>query len=143
MAVEDKRNCVGYKFWKIMLLFSSKPVTFPSLPKIMTKIYRRIILPDHFIASRDSSVGSVCIATRRLAGWPRSRGSIFLFCIISRPAVGPAQPPIQWVPPLRRAVYREVKRHGRKADHSGPSSAEVKNGVTIPPLPHTSSRCGA
>jgi hypothetical protein len=32
-----------------------------------------------------------------------------------------------------------VKRPGRESDHSLPSSAEVKNGGAIPPLPHTSS----
>jgi hypothetical protein len=36
-----------------------------------------------------------------------------------------------------------VKRLGREADHSPPSNAEVKNCVAIPPLPHTSSCCGA
>jgi hypothetical protein len=32
-----------------------------------------------------------------------------------------------------------VKMSGFPADHSPPSSAEVKNGVAISPLPHTSS----
>jgi hypothetical protein len=32
-----------------------------------------------------------------------------------------------------------VKRPGREADHSPLSSAEVKNGGAIPPLPHMSS----
>jgi hypothetical protein len=32
-----------------------------------------------------------------------------------------------------------VKRQGHEADHSSPSSAEVKNGGAIPPLPHMSS----
>jgi hypothetical protein len=36
-----------------------------------------------------------------------------------------------------------VKRLRREADHSPPSSAEVKNGGSIPPLPHTSSWRGA
>jgi hypothetical protein len=31
-----------------------------------------------------------------------------------------------------------VKLPEREADHSPPSSAQVKNGGTIPPLPHTS-----
>jgi hypothetical protein len=31
------------------------------------------------------------------------------------------------------------KRPGREADHPPPASAEVKNGGTIPPLPHKSS----
>jgi hypothetical protein len=37
--------------------------------------------------------------------------------------------------------YRGVKRPGREGDHSPPSSAVVKIDGTIPPLPHTSSRC--
>jgi hypothetical protein len=49
---------------------------------------------------------------------------IFLFATVSRPALGPTQPPIQWAP---GALFLEVKWPGRKADHSPPSSAEVKN----------------
>jgi hypothetical protein len=57
-------------------------------------------------------------------------GNIFLFFIIaSRQALGTTQPPIQW------ALSSEVKRHGREANHSPPSSAEVKNGGAILPLP--------
>jgi hypothetical protein len=41
----------------------------------------------------------------------------------SRTALGPTQPPIQWVP---GALSLVVKRPGREADHSPPSSAEVK-----------------
>jgi hypothetical protein len=33
-------------------------------------------------------------------------------------------------------LYPGVKRPAREADHSPPSSAEVKNGGAIPPLPH-------
>jgi hypothetical protein len=42
----------------------------------------------------------------------------------SRPALGPTQPPIQWV---RGALSLGVKRPEGEADHSPPSSAEVKN----------------
>jgi hypothetical protein len=42
-----------------------------------------------------------------------------LFTTASRPALGPTQPPIQWVP--------GVKRPGLEADQSHPSSAEVQN----------------
>jgi hypothetical protein len=45
----------------------------------------------------------------------------------SRPALGPIQPPIQWV------LSPAVKRQGREADHSPPSSAKVKNGGAITP----------
>jgi hypothetical protein len=45
----------------------------------------------------------------------------FLFSTESRPALGPTQPPIQWVPSALPSV---VKRLGRKSDHSSPTSAE-------------------
>jgi hypothetical protein len=48
---------------------------------------------------------------------------IFLFTTAARTALGPTQPPIQWV--LSGAVSLGVKRPGREADHSPPSSAEV------------------
>jgi hypothetical protein len=41
----------------------------------------------------------------------------------SRPALGPTQPPIQWV---SEALSLGVKQPGSEADHSPPSSAEVK-----------------
>jgi hypothetical protein len=49
---------------------------------------------------------------------------IFLFTTASRTALGPTQPPIQWV---SGALSLGVKRPGREADHSPPSSTEVKN----------------
>jgi len=49
---------------------------------------------------------------------------IFLFTIASRPALGPTQPHMQWVP---SALSLGVKRPGREADYSHPSSADVKN----------------
>jgi hypothetical protein len=52
----------------------------------------------------------------------------FLFTTASRMALGPTQPPIQWVP---EALSLGVKRPGREADHSPPSSAEVKECVEL------------
>jgi hypothetical protein len=40
-----------------------------------------------------------------------------------REFLGPTQPPIQWI---QGALSLGVKRPGREADHSPPSSAEVK-----------------
>jgi hypothetical protein len=47
-------------------------------------------------------------------GWTFSSG---------KAALGPTQPPIQWV---QGALSLGVKRQRRKADQSPPSSAEVK-----------------
>jgi hypothetical protein len=79
-------------------------------------------------------MAQVGIATGLRAGRPgfdSRQGKIFLFSTVSRPALGATQPPIQWVP--------EVKRPRREADHSPPSAAEVKKGRSIPPLQHTPS----
>jgi hypothetical protein len=46
-----------------------------------------------------------------------------LFSTSSRPAMGPTQPPIQWVP---GAPSPGIKWLGCEADHSPPTSAEVK-----------------
>jgi hypothetical protein len=83
----------------------------------------------------DSSVG---IATKLRAGRPgldsRQGQEIFLYITASKPALGPTQPPIQWV--------QGVKLLGHEADLSPPSSAEDKNGENVAPLPHTSSWSG-
>jgi hypothetical protein len=72
-------------------------------------------------------IRGVCIATELWAGRPRGRssstgrGEIFFFAM-SRPALVPTQPPIQLVP---GALSLGVKRQGREADYSPPTSAEV------------------
>jgi len=48
--------------------------------------------------------------------------------VISRTALGPTQPPIQWV---TGALSLGVKRPGHEADHSPPSSTEVKEWVEL------------
>jgi hypothetical protein len=54
-------------------------------------------------------------------------GSPLIFSFTaSRTALRPTQPPIQWVP---GALSLGVRRPGREADHSPPSSAEVKERV--------------
>jgi len=49
---------------------------------------------------------------------------IFHFTIASRQALGPNQPTNQWVPVV---LSLRVKRPGRPADNSPPSSAKVKS----------------
>jgi hypothetical protein len=73
-------------------------------------------------------------------GFESRQGLGILFTIASSPALGPTQPPIQWVP---GALSLGVKRPGREADHSLQSSATSRMRGDIPPLPNTPSWCGA
>jgi len=60
---------------------------------------------------------------------------IFLFTDVFRPALGPIQPAVQWVP---GTLSLQVERPGREADHLPPPSAEAKNAwsYTSTPLIH-------
>jgi hypothetical protein len=60
---------------------------------------------------------------RWATGWTIRGLGIFLFTTASRTALGIPQPPIQSVP---GALSLRLKRPGRKADHSPPSSVDVK-----------------
>jgi hypothetical protein len=69
------------------------------------------------------------------AGRSDDRGSnpggglgMFHFDTVSRTALRPIQPPIQWV---LGALSRGVKQPGREADHSPPSIAEIKECVEL------------
>jgi hypothetical protein len=94
----------------------------------------------HFSYLPDSPDSAVGIAAGyelddRDVGIRVPSGSIFLF-MPSRPALGPTQPPIQWVP---GALSLGVKRPGREAHHSPPVSAEVKKTCVYTSTPHMSS----
>jgi hypothetical protein len=70
----------------------------------------------------------ISVVQRWATGWiiggsSPGRDEIFLFTAASRLVLGPTQPPIQWAP---EALSLGVKRPGREADHSPPSSAKVK-----------------
>jgi len=60
-----------------------------------------------------------------LVGKPEGNGTLGRHRLrtASRPALGPTQPPIQWVP---GALSLGVKWLGHEADHPPPYSAEVK-----------------
>jgi hypothetical protein len=49
---------------------------------------------------------------------------IFRLSMLSRPLLGPTEPPVQWV---LGALPPGVKQPGLEADHSPPTSAKVKN----------------
>jgi hypothetical protein len=69
-----------------------------------------------------------------------SKREFLLFAATSRPALGPTQPPIQWVP---GALSLGKKRPGWEAGHSPPLVVSMlRMLIVIPPLPHTSLRRG-
>jgi hypothetical protein len=81
--------------------------------------------------SRDGSVG---IATRLRSGRPRSRISIpgkrkRVLSLLHSVQTGRGNHPASY------PMAAGVKRPGREAEHSLPSSAEIKNGEAIRPLP--------
>jgi hypothetical protein len=78
----------------------------------------------------DSSVGIAVSYEQNGWGSIPGRGKHFLFFKATRLTLGLTQPPIQWV---SRVISLGVKQLGREAEHS--SSAEVKNGGVVPPLP--------
>jgi hypothetical protein len=63
----------------------------------------------------------------------RPRLEIFLYTTASRPALWHTHPLTQRLPVV---LSLGVKRQGREADHSPPSSVEVMNGGAILTLPH-------
>jgi hypothetical protein len=72
----------------------------------------------------DWTIGVVGFDSRRGLG-------IFLFITASRTALGPTQPPIQWVP---GALSLGVKRRGRETDHLHLVPRKRMRGA-IPPIP--------
>jgi hypothetical protein len=75
--------------------------------------------------NRGRSVGIVTgLQARRPAFDSRQELEVFLLATVSRPALGPNQPPIQWVPVV---LVLWVKLRGREADHSPPSSASTSS----------------
>jgi hypothetical protein len=82
--------------------------------------------------------------SKRAGGWGSSPGRIknFHFSISSKPALGSTEPPIHWVP---GTLSLGVKWQGREADHSPPTSVEVKGTwiYTSTPSTRTTSRRSA
>jgi hypothetical protein len=69
-------------------------------------------------------------------GFECRQGEDNFFSKMSRSTLGPTQSPIQWIP---GALFPGVKRRRRETDHSTVSSADVKNGGVMSPLPYMSS----
>jgi hypothetical protein len=94
-------------------------------------IFRRISCTMEWVKSRDSSVGIAlgyglddrCSRVR----FPAGAGNFSLHYRVQNVS-GSTQPPMQWVP---GALSLGVERLGREADHSPPSSSEVKEWVEL------------
>jgi hypothetical protein len=112
---------------RLLLLFLSLYFR-ASLPLFVTSL-------NSACRSQDSSVVQCCATVLMIGCSSPSTGWEFsFFTTLSRPALRPTQPPIQSVP---GALSLGVKRQGREADHSPPSSAEVKiawNYTSTPPV---------
>jgi hypothetical protein len=80
---------------------------------------------DWTYMGRDSSVGIATCYGFDGPGVESRWGRVFPH--LSRPALGPTQPPIQWVP----GPFPGVKRSVRDIDHPPLSSAEVKERVEL------------
>jgi hypothetical protein len=78
----------------------------------------------HYVSGAGLAQAVQCLTTGWTSGRsefdPRRGQRIFPLASVSRPSLGPAQPPVQCVPGVKA-------RPGRDADHSPPSSAEVEN----------------
>jgi hypothetical protein len=112
------------RYFDCLLLKTELPFIYPSEEFLQSNISE--------LRSRDNSVG---IAKDYGLDGPGSiPGSAIFFFSPQRP--DRPRPHIQLVP---GALSPGVKRQGREADHSPPSSADVKKGGPIPPLPHISS----
>jgi hypothetical protein len=99
---------------------------------ILSKIHFNIVHPP--TRSRDSVVGiatSYGLDDREVGVRVPTGVKNFLFSKSSRPALRSTQPPLQWVP--------GIKRPGSEVDHSPPTSAEVKKMWIYTSTPHTPS----
>jgi hypothetical protein len=114
------------KIYKINYLDTSPRCWFVDLLRLKSRTAR----PDDRFINSPLSVGRGAEITTVYGLGDRGiivrvpvRSRIFSFSTSSRPALGPTQPPGQCAP---GALFPGVKRPGRKADHSPPTSAEVK-----------------
>jgi hypothetical protein len=102
----------------------------------MSSINLIILDEEYKLKGRNSSVG---IATGWMAGVRFPEIFEYLYSIVSRPALGPAQRPIQWV---LRALSPEAKRQEVKVTthlHLVPRS-RIRG--AMPPMTYTLSRRG-
>jgi hypothetical protein len=100
--------CYEMNIRKMFIWFSDSAAWGPHLPYHLQYFKEQWHISTVFVSF-----------TSKIAG----RVKTFHFSISCRPALGSTQPPIKWV---SGALSPGVKWQGREADHSPPTSAEVK-----------------
>jgi len=106
---------------------------------VLSKIYKRNFLPgwtyttnSHYSSNNENY--TTAIMKWKTKGNESKEHHLFSVSLVFIMALVPTQPLIQWVP---GALSLGVKRPGREAHHSPPSSAEVKNAwnyTSTPPI---------
>jgi hypothetical protein len=87
-------------------------------------VFNNSLIIDREPGSSVSTVSGYGLDDRTIEVRSPAEAKGFPVTSVSRPALGPIQPPVQWV----RCSFPGAKaRLGRDADHSPPSSAEVEN----------------
>jgi hypothetical protein len=96
-----------------------------------TIVLRKKLIRRKEILTAEWSV-IICAESVQWLGYRlEDRGSIPRRAITSRRSLGPTQSPFRWVKRGTESSFRGVKRLGGEADHSPPSSAEVKEWVEL------------
>jgi hypothetical protein len=121
MVVKGMRKCLQWVCMVMKIKEIQKGKTIWVYVKVIT--FPQLHLLDlHCLACIATYLTFVRLDDLEFESWQEL--GIFLLTNASRPVLGPTHPPIQWVP---GTLFLGVNWPGREADHSTPSSVEIKN----------------
>jgi hypothetical protein len=124
----NQHSYLHYKSWDVSLMMQCVVNSSKSVNPATDKFTVTMHLPTQPTLCGNFQPNTRYVWSQLVFSFCRRGLGNFLFTTASRMALGPTQPPIQWVP---GALSLGVKRPGREADHSPPSSAEVKEWVEL------------